>query len=51
MSRRAIRSYFEALDLLAELIGLHPRRTQDQDFMQMLRRAGWRPFLVERYGR
>lgn len=39
-----IKSYFEALELLAELIGLHPRRTDDQDFMDMLRKAGWRPF-------
>jgi hypothetical protein len=46
-----IRLYFEAIELLAELIGLHPRRTVDRDFMEMLRRAGWRPFLCEWYGR
>lgn len=43
-------TYFEALELLAELIGLHPRRCTDPDYAAMLRKAGWRPFYCDRVG-
>lgn len=47
----AIQLYFDALELLAELIGLHPRRTIDEDWAEMLRKAGWRPFVCEYHRR
>jgi hypothetical protein len=41
--------YFRCLILLLERIGMHPRIDRDPDWVGMLRRAGWRPFILERY--
>lgn len=42
--------YFRAIELLCELIGLHPRRAEeDCDLIEILRKHGWREFRVERY--
>lgn len=48
---RTPKTYHEALELLCELIGLHPKRRTDEDWCEMLKRAGWRPFRVERVSR
>lgn len=41
--------YFRLLELLLELIGLHPRRPEpSEQFIAVLRAAGWRRFHIER---
>lgn len=39
--------YFRALYLLLEKCGYHPRIDHDEEWAEMLRRAGWRPFHCE----
>lgn len=47
-----ITAYLRAIELLCELIGMHPKRSSpDEEWCEMLRKAGWRPFRVVRLGR
>jgi len=43
-----LQTYSRLLALLLELAGLRPRLDCDPEWADMLRRAGWRPFLVYR---
>jgi hypothetical protein len=40
--------YTWIIALILELAGLHPRLDCDPEWAEMLRRAGWRPFLMFR---
>jgi hypothetical protein len=39
--------YLKCIELLMEYIGLHPRRTHDEEVVEALR-GKWRPFVVEK---
>jgi hypothetical protein len=43
--------YFKNLWLLLEYLGFHPRISLDrgEEWMEMLNKAGWRPFRIEHY--
>ncbi len=43
--------YHEIIALLCELIGLHPRYDVDEEWVCMLKQAGWRRFYIERVTR
>lgn len=42
-------TYHAIILLLCELIGMHPKYDINEDWIQMLRNAGWRKFTIERY--
>ena len=43
-----MKTYSFLIALLLELAGAHPRIDSDLDWSEMCRKAGWRPFLIEK---
>lgn len=44
----AVKPFAYILALILELAGYHPRLDYDPELADVLRRWGWRPFLIER---
>ena len=49
---QVMRDYWHWIAVLCELIGMHPRLPEPSEhLLEVLRRWGWRPFIIEHYGR